>query len=170
MLEHRRVVRRILFVSTLVCVLVLSPTLLFAQLSQEELEAQFEETMNGAQLIGQFTVTGMEVPTQPDTYSVSKIEKLDDGRWLFTASMSYGDNTVAIPMPFEVLWAGDTPVITLTDQLIPGLGTFSARVLVYEDDYAGTWKHDAFGGHMWGRIERPGSTEEAEAAPEKDEN
>ena len=163
MLDCRRVVRRILFVST-VSTVVLSPTLLFAQLSQVELEAQFEETMNGAELIGQFTVTGMDVPTQPDTYSVSKIEKLDDGRWLFTASMSYGDNTVAIPMPFEVLWAGDTPVITLTDQLIPGLGTFSARVLIYKDEYAGTWKHDAFGGHMWGRIERREGALEAPAS------
>ena len=105
----------------------------------------------------------MEVPTQPDTYSVSKIEKLEDGRWLFTASMNYGDNTVAIPMPFEVLWAGDTPVITLTDQLIPGLGTFSARVLVYKDEYAGTWKHepsevtcgDGSNGQAWRK--RPGS-------------
>ena len=171
MLEHRRDAVRILFVCTLVlCPVCLAPGLLLAQLSQDELEAQFEETMNGAKLIGQFTVTGMEVPTQPDTYSVSKIEKHEDGRWLFTASMSYGDNTAAIPMPFEVLWAGDTPVITLTDQLIPRLGTFSARVLVYKDEYAGTWKHDAFGGHMWGRIERPGVAEETGESPEKDGN
>ncbi len=169
--EHRRAARRILLVCTLVLTTgCLAPGLLLAQLSQDELEAQFEETMNGAELIGQFSVTGMEVPTQPDTYSVSKIEKLDDGRWLFTASMSYGDTTVAIPMPFDVLWAGDTPVITLTDQLIPGLGTFSARVLVYKDEYAGTWKHEVFGGHMWGRIEKTGAAEETRTSPEKAEN
>ena len=81
--------------------------------------------------------------------------------------MSYGDNTVAIPMPFDVVWADDTPMITLTDQTIEGLGTFSARVLVYEGQYAGTWQHGAFGGHMWGRIQRPGepAADPAESEP-----
>ena len=40
---------------------------------------------------------------------------------------------------------------------IEGLGTFTARVLLYEGLYAGTWKHGQFGGHMWGRIESGGS-------------
>jgi hypothetical protein len=122
--------------------------------TRAELEKKFEETMSGASLIGYFTVAGAEKPSAPkdDQYRVSKIEKMPDGRWLFTASMSYGDRSVAIPMPFEVQWAGDTPVITLTDQTIPGLGTFSARVLIYEGHYAGTWKHGQVGGHMWGKV------------------
>ena len=53
MLEHRRDAVRILFVCTLVlCTVCLAPGLRLAQLSQDELEAQFEETMNGAKLIG----------------------------------------------------------------------------------------------------------------------
>jgi hypothetical protein len=135
--------------------------------SAAELEQQFEDTMMGARLIGHFTVTGAgsENLPRPDSYTVSRISKLEDGRWLFEASMSYGDNAVAIPMPFDVVWAGDTPVITLTDQTIPGLGTFSARVLIYEGEYAGTWKHGAFGGHMWGRIE---TGDEATEPPQTD--
>ena len=141
--------------------LIVTPALLSAQdppvFSQDpraERERQFEELMNGARLIGQFTALGSTgtTPAQPDSYSISRISRMEDGRWLFTASMSFGDNEVAIPMPFEVMWAGDTPVITLTEQTIPGLGTFTARVLIYDGLYAGTWRHGTFGGHLWGRI------------------
>ena len=136
--------------------LLLTPATGAAEESQAELDRRFEELLNGANLVGQFNImdsSGESAP-QPDSYSVSKISKLDDGRWLFTASMSFGDNTIAIPMPFDVEWAGDTPMITLTEQTIEGLGTFSARVLIYDGLYAGTWKHGAFGGHMWGKIEK----------------
>ena len=51
------------------------------------------------------------------------------------------------------LAAGDTPVITLTHVVVPGLGTFTSRVMVYGDRYAGTWQHDKVGGHLWGHIE-----------------
>ena len=139
---------------------------LSAQPSQADLDREFEELMNGASLIGQFTVDGMDLPVQPESYSVSKVEKLEDGRWLFVAAMKYFDNEITLPMPFEVVWSGDTPVITLTDEPIEGMqGSFSARVLIYDGLYAGTWKHDAFGGHMWGRIERAG----AEAADSVDD-
>ena len=49
-------------------------------------------------------------------------------------------------------WAGKTPVITLDNVTIPGLGTFSSRVVIDGALYAGTWQHDAVGGHMFGRI------------------
>jgi hypothetical protein len=62
-----------------------------------------------------------------------------------------------MPVPVTIEWAGDTPMITLTEQTVEGLGTFSARVLLYDGLYAGTWKHGQFGGHMWGRIESGGS-------------
>ncbi len=68
---------------------------------------------------------------------------------------------MAIKVPVE--WAGKTPVICVTDLEIPlvGTGKFGARVLFDGDMYAGTWSHDAVGGHMFGRIVReeksPGS-------------
>ena len=38
---------------------------------------------------------------------------------------------------------------------IPNLGTYTARVLFYGDQYAGTWSAGAdHGGHLWGRIEK----------------
>ena len=55
-------------------------------------------------------------------------------------------------MPLQVQWAGTTPVITLTNVLIPGLGTFSSRVVIYKNKYAGTWTHGDVGGHLFGTI------------------
>jgi hypothetical protein len=57
-------------------------------------------------------------------------------------------------MPLEIKWAGDTPIITLTNMAIPGLGTFTARVLIYDNRYAGTWQHGPVGGNLFGKIEK----------------
>jgi len=120
------------------------------------LERQFEELMTGASLVGHFVVSvpGRETPPQDENYRVNEIRKVEGGRWLFNAQMKFGGRDVTLPMIFKVEWAGDTPVITVTDQELPGLGTFTARVLIYGDRYAGTWQHGKAGGHMWGRLER----------------
>jgi hypothetical protein len=70
---------------------------------------------------------------------------------------------VKLPVPLEVFWAGDTPVITLTHAAVPGMGTFTSRVMIYGDRYAGTWQHDKFGGHMWGKIEHGEKSEPADS-------
>jgi hypothetical protein len=56
-----------------------------------------------------------------------------------------------------VKWAGDTPVISVTDVGVPGLGTYTARVVVYGDQYAGIWSTSdgSHGGQMWGKLEHP---------------
>ena len=59
---------------------------------------------------------------------------------------------LTVPVPVQVKWAGKTPVITVDKVSIPGLGTFSARVLLDNDRYAGTWSHDEKGGHLFGEI------------------
>ena len=93
-----------------------------------------------------------------EKYKLKTVKKLPGGnRWLF--EYQYGDKGTVIPLPREVKWAGDTPVITLTELTIPGMGTFTARVLVYGDRYAGTWQHGKVGGHLFGRIEKPKSPE-----------
>jgi hypothetical protein len=63
-----------------------------------------------------------------------------------------------VPLVIPVKWAGDTPVISVTDLSIPGAGTYTARVMIYRDQYAGTWSGVDCGGHLWGRIERAGTT------------
>jgi len=43
------------------------------------------------------------------------------------------------------------------------MGTFTSRVMIYGDRYAGTWQHDKFGGHMWGKIEHGEKSEPADS-------
>lgn len=118
---------------------------------------QFEQRMSGAVLEGRFTIVGKpdEKPA-PEQYTIKSVKKLPTGDyWLFQANIKYGDQDLTIPIPIEVKWAGNTPVITLSDTTIPGLGTFGAHVVIDRDKYAGTWSHDDAGGHMFGIIKRP---------------
>ena len=47
----------------------------------------------------------------------------------------------------------DTPMVSITNFAIPGLGDeFGARVVFYDNRYAGTWDHGEYGGLMYGTI------------------
>src|SRR5436305_4375436 len=127
-----------------------------APLSREELTKKLEDDLTNVKLIGQFTVTGRENrDPKPEEYTINSAMKLPDGDlWLLKARIKYGDKDVTVPIPLEIKWAGDTPVITLTNLAIPGLGSFTSRVVIYEGRYAGTWQHDRVGGHLFGKIEK----------------
>lgn len=139
-----------------------------AEVEQAALFKKFEETLSGADLVGRFSMTGREDGAlKEESYHINSVTKLDDGDyWLFNVQMKYGDKEVALPMPLEVKWAGETPVITLDKTTLPGLGTFSARVVIDEDKYAGTWSHDEKGGHLLGKIEKKAPDAEEPAAEE----
>ncbi len=121
---------------------------------QAVLEKQFAETMSGATLVGQFTTVDAdgEKPLAKDRYTLGKVHKLQNGLWSFETRIQYGDHDVKVALALKVLWAGSTPVITLDKVLVPGLGTFDARVLVHGDEYAGTWSGGDHGGHLFGTI------------------
>lgn len=127
-----------------------------APLSQAELDKKFAERMSGVVFSGHYSVIsqGNEKPPQMEKYTISKAVKLSEDYWLFTARVQYGQHDVTVPMTLQVKWAGDTPVITLSDLTIPGLGTFTSRVVIYGDLYAGTWQHGQVGGHLWGKLEK----------------
>lgn len=115
-----------------------------------ELEKQFQETLSGATLVGHFTREGKGL--SEEKYTIEKVSKLSGDTWLFHARIQYGKRDVTLPLPLQVKWAGDTPVITLTDLSVPTVGTYTARVLIYRDQYAGTWTGKSAGGHLFGRI------------------
>jgi hypothetical protein len=146
-----------------------APTAAQAPTSQEDLEKQFAETMSGATLVGRFTVIEdkQEQPLKEDRYTLGEVKKLKNGLWSFETRIQYGDHDVKVPLALDVKWAGDTPVITLTDVLVPGLGTFTSRVLVYRGWYAGTWSGANHGGHLFGRIERGADAKSAVPADKK---
>lgn len=124
--------------------------------NQEALHKLFQERLSGVKLVGHYTMQGREDgPLPKEEYTINSVEKLPDGDyWLFNTRIKYGDKDITAPMPLQVKWAGDTPVITLTDVTIPGLGTFSARVVIHGQKYAGTWSHGEAGGHIFGAIEK----------------
>jgi hypothetical protein len=116
----------------------------------------FAELLSNRVLVGRFTVDGSEGELKEERYELGSVTKLPNGDfWLFKTRIRYGDHDVTVPLPLEVKWAGSTPVITVNDVTIPGLGTFSARVVIADGKYTGTWRHDAVGGHLFGQITMP---------------
>ena len=117
-------------------------------------EQRFQEMLSGVTLTGHFTVTGQEDSStlRKEKYTIAKVTKMDDDKWIFFTRIQYGGRDVTAPLPLQVKWADDTPVVTLTDLELPNLGTFTARVLFYRGEYAGTWSNNRYGGHLFGII------------------
>jgi len=120
--------------------------------SQENLVKQFQEMMTGATLVGHSTEDNRDGISAEERYSIESISRIGSETWLFHARMKLGSHEVSFPIPIVIKWAGDTPVITLTDLPIPGVGTYTARVILYRDQYAGTWSGKDHGGQLFGRI------------------
>ncbi len=122
--------------------------------TREQAEKDFEEQLSGASLVGSFTTDNdkSDKPLKPDRYKLGQVKKLPgkEDQYLF----SYEFKGTPIPLLLTVKWAGTTPVIVLDELTIPGMGTFSARVMFHGDRYAGTWQHGAVGGLMFGKVEK----------------
>jgi len=117
--------------------------------------AKLEKTLSGVTLVGHSTTTGTkETKLEPERYEFKSVKHVGQDQWLFTARITYSDHDVTLPLTLPVRWAGDTPVITVDSMGIPGLGTYTARVMIYADHYAGFWSGGDHGGHLFGVIER----------------
>ena len=120
---------------------------------QSELFENFEKSMKGVRFSGFFTVDGSQNPPAEEVYEIQSVQKFgDQDLWIFTARIKYGQKDVTLPMPLPVKWVGTIPVITMDETNIPGLGTFSAHVVIDGNKYAGTWSHGNVGGHLYGKI------------------
>ena len=121
---------------------------------QAKRDRAFEEMMTNVSLVGQSTIFGREGVTGKEEYVIDRVSRVAGDQWLFHTTMKLGSGDVTVPIPVTILWAGDTPVITLTDLSVPGMGSYSARVLLFRDHYAGTWLGSEGGGHVFGDIVR----------------
>ena len=131
---------------------------------------KLETLLTGAKLTGNFTITGKDKDFPKEEYTILSAEKAEEGEfWLLRARIKYGGKDTTVPVPIEILWAGKTPVMTLDNLTLPGLGTFSARVVLHDDKYAGTWQHDKVGGHLFGTISRAKDEKEGEKDASNDE-
>ncbi len=131
-------------------------------------EQAFATLLTGADLVGSFTMDGQGGTPKQDRYTITKVTKLKGNQWAIFSRIKYGDNDITVPVGVNVDWAGKTPVLSVTDLKIPGLGSeFGSCILFEGDRYAGTWHHGKVGGHMWGRVERTPEAKPAEVQPVK---
>lgn len=129
---------------------------------QERLYKALEQSLSGATLVGHFTITGEKaIEPAAERYELLSVKHIGDGNWMFVARIKYGDRDVTLPITLPVKWAGDTPVITVDKMAFPGLGSYTARVMIYEGHYAGFWSGANHGGHLFGVVEPKSVTEQS---------
>ena len=137
--------------------------------SEQELFDGFAKMLTKVRLVGHFTIDGRSMKDlEEESYEIRSAKKLPEkDTWLIASRIKYGKNDVTLPLILTVKWAGKTPMITLDEFTIPGMGTFSARVVFHDKKYAGTWTHDSVGGHLFGRIEPMEDTKEEAGSADK---
>ena len=99
-------------------------------------EQAFTTQMENCVLVGTFTVDGQTDgdPLKPERYEIESAVKASGDLWVFTVRIKYGKLDTKLPVTVPLLWAGETPMVSLTNASIPGLGEgFSARVLFHEE-------------------------------------
>lgn len=119
-----------------------------------ELEAKFIATLTDATFKGRWSPIkdGQLGPEKEESYQIMSVSKIGGDKWTINAKLTYAGRSLVLPIPAQVKWAGDTPVLIL-DQLNLGVGpTYSARVLIYDKTYAGTWSGGGLAGLLNGLI------------------
>jgi hypothetical protein len=124
--------------------------------SGEALEAKFKSTLTEAVMTGRWCMLkdGKLGPDKDEKYTITGVEKTGDSQWTISARIQYGTLDFVAPVPVQVKWAGDTPVIIVDNVGFPGTAKYSARVMIFGDTYAGTWSGGDHGGLMHGVITR----------------
>jgi hypothetical protein len=127
--------------------------LALAQPELTDAEKQFQDAMVNVKLVGFYTL-GDSKELHEDSYTIERVSKIGDDMWKVQASINYNKKDFKIALNLPVKFAGDTPVISLTDSMVPGFGKFTARVVMYKGTYAGTWSGSGagHGGTLFGKI------------------
>lgn len=138
-------------------------------------EKRFAAMLSNVTLVGSYTQQNENDRPEKERYTIYRVSKIPgrDSLWRFDVRMEFGTVNLRLPLALPVQWVGRTPMIVLDDYGIPGLGSFSARVLFDGSRYAGTWQHGKVGGHLFGIIEKnepsgaQSHAEESEESAEK---
>ena len=127
--------------------------------TQAELEEKFKQALTDCVFDGHWCMidNGKLSEEKSEQYNITSATKSGGDVWIIYAKIRYRGKDVNVPVPVKVKWAGDTPVITLDKVTIPGMGTYTARVLVYGGNYAGTWSAGDHGGMLHGMIRKNGT-------------
>src|SRR5579871_4521803 len=87
-------------------------------LELNDAEKQFQEAMNNVTLIGYFT-QGDSAELHEDRYVIERVIKIKEDTWKFQARIQYNKKDMKVGMNLPVKFAGDTPVISLTNFAVP---------------------------------------------------
>jgi hypothetical protein len=135
---------------------------------RKKLIADLEKTLTNATLVGHYTVSGdhPEPPTD-ERYDLGQVKHLDGDLWSIEVRIRYRDRDVKLPIVVPIRWAKDTPMICVDDLPIPTLGTYTARVMIYRDHYAGFWTGHGHGGHLYGVVKHDEKDKKEKQSAEK---
>lgn len=142
---------------------------------QKALEARFKAALTDVVFRGSWQMTNAEglrgkaplTPPQTERYTIKGVSKGLDDNWVITARVQFADRDVELPFNVRVVWAEDVPIITLDKTELPLLGTYSARVMIHDGFYAGTWFGTNYGGVLQGQIIKAADEKNIEEMAEK---
>jgi hypothetical protein len=152
--------------SALCCVAVLLTSLLVSTDSARaqgdgDVEAKFVAMLKNATLKGSWApVQQGKLGTDKgnDGYRIARAEKSADGKWSIVSVINAQGRRIEFPIPATVKFAGDTAVLILDNvRAGPGGANWSARVMFFDDVYAGRWwetTNKEHGGTIAGTITR----------------
>lgn len=133
---------------------------------------EFSQRLSNTVLTGRFTFDDkMEAVPKPESYEIKNVSDAGGGLWTFLVRIKYGKVDVNLPVTVPVVWADGTPMVSLKNATIPGMGGgFSAHVIFEGNRYAGTWQHNSKGGHLFGTIKKAEEKSPSEAEAPKQES
>ena len=126
-----------------------------------DVEAKFIAMLKNATLKGTWApVAGGQLGKDKgdDSYKIAHVEKGEGGKWSVVSVFNFQGKEMQFPIPCSVKFAGDTAVLILDNvRAGPGKANWSARVMFFDDVYAGRWWETAnkeHGGTIAGTITR----------------
>ena len=138
-----------------------------------ERQRRIADYLTGAVFVGSYVDDDTPTIPKKERYEIARCELMEpaDDRYRMTVRIRYGERDATVPIIVRIPVADRTPVITVDQTWVPGMGTFDARVVIdrrpegsdQPDRYAGTWSAGDHGGQLFGTIER--ASDRAETGP-----
>lgn len=111
-----------------------------------------QRVLSGATLSGLLSPAGNHQPTQAAVL-VKQLQKAAGPHdWLFQIAITAGGKEQECSVKGDVHWHGSTPVLTMHDVEIPGVGQVSGKLMIHNRLFAATWVHEGVRGHAWGDV------------------
>ena len=119
-----------------------------------EQEAKLTAALADATLRGRWAPIkdGQLGPEKEDAYQIVSAKKVEGDKWVVNARLKYGGQTMDVPVPAVVKWAGDTAVLLFDNVNFGGPRSYSARLMITGNTYLGSWSGGDHGGVLYGLI------------------